>query len=79
MSSNLGINMNQVVFTVYQVPVINSFSFIKFTFQLNNSYQVGGFTVGDLLDKPWSRVSPRLPPGTLGSLASMISSRRIRA
>ena len=26
---------------------------------------VGGFTVSDLLDKPWSQVSSLLPPGTV--------------
>ena len=42
---------------------------ITFTFQPNS---VGGFTLSDLLDKPWSRVSSLLPPGTCLRLLSRI-------
>ena len=35
--------------------------FIAFTFP---AQPVGGFTLGDLLDKPWSHASSLLPPGT---------------
>ena len=33
---------------------------------------VGGFTLGDLLDKPWSQVSSILPPGTCLQFLSRI-------
>ena len=49
-------------------------SFFSFFFFLYHFYfpafitRVGGFTLNELLDKPWSQVSPLLPPGTVRAL-----------
>ena len=51
------------IVTAYLFFIFFIFLIITFTFQ-PNSYLVGGFTLGDLLDKPWSQVSSLLPPGT---------------
>ena len=41
-----------------------SFSFFKHYSHFPAQTIVGGFTLGDLLDKPWSQVSSLLPPAT---------------
>ena len=44
-------------------PVFFYFIFLIITFY-STAQLVGGFTLSDLLDKPWSQVSSLLPPGT---------------
>ena len=57
----VALNTNRNTNTSVRVhPFFSLFQIITFTFQLN-SYV--GFTLSDLLDKPWSQVSS-LPPGT---------------
>ena len=41
---------------------LSFFFIITFYFPAHNSY-IEGFTLSEFLDKPWSQVSPILPPG----------------
>ena len=51
---------------------IISFCFIFFHRFYFPAQRVGGFTLSDLLDKPWSQVSSLSPPGTCLQVLSRI-------
>ena len=49
------------MYVLYSINSTFFFLFIIFTFE-PNLYLVGGFTLNELLNKPWSQVSTLLPP-----------------
>ena len=48
---------------LYTILLLYVYTFFYYHFYLP-AHLVGGFTLSDLLDKPWSQVSSLVPPGT---------------